>query len=145
MVLLSYTHNLAIFSSEILSSLSIPTVHHSISAYRQHPIESSKIPFPPHKLSHHTPYYTPRHHTIPHIRKERDKYRPPWGKNSLIYSVQLSPAPQPPQPAQNLRCTSLCLQPPTLRTRRQSHCSHTISLPRIPHSPSASSYPVQGQ
>ncbi|KFY48412.1 hypothetical protein V495_01347 [Pseudogymnoascus sp. VKM F-4514 (FW-929)] len=61
-----------------------------------------KIPFPPHKLSHHTPYYTPRHHTIPHIRKERDKYRPPWGKNSLIYSVQLSPAPQPPQPAQNL-------------------------------------------
>lgn len=59
----------AIFSPKFLSSLSIPTNHHSISAYRQHPnIETSKHrnlrkkPFPPHKS---LPLHT--NHTIPHI------------------------------------------------------------------------------
>ncbi|KFY67550.1 hypothetical protein V497_00329 [Pseudogymnoascus sp. VKM F-4516 (FW-969)] len=70
--------------SEILSSLSIPTVHHSISAYRQHPIETSKNSLSTTQtIPSHAILYTKTSHNTPY--SERKRQVPPALGEKLSY------------------------------------------------------------
>lgn len=143
MVLLSYNSSSLSLVPEIYEIPIFPiyptTTTHSISAYppyRQHP--TSK----PRKNTFHHTNTTIYTHTI------LKSHNTPYSRESTAALGKLLSYLSPPSIC--TCCTSAPLHhPPTSQGKAKTCASltaeHTISLPRIPHSPSASSYPVQGQ